>query len=71
MIELIPAYGRKYKNMGEALKDWDDEKDFKVFNGPYCSKRDLDTLIKDWGKVVLVNNEIRHVLGKDIWGNLI
>ena len=71
MIEINPAYGRKYKNIDEALIDWNRGKDFIIFNGPYCSKRNLDLMIKEYGKVVLVINDKRHVLGQDLWGSII
>lgn len=71
MIEIKSAYGRKYKTIKEALEDWDKGKDFRVFNGPYCSNRDLDRMIKDYGKVVLVIGEKRHILGQDLWGSLL
>ena len=71
MIELIPAYGREYNSIVEALKDWEDGKDFQVYNGPYCSVRDLEKMTKDFSKVVLVIGMYRHTLGQDIWGGLL
>jgi hypothetical protein len=45
-IYLLPAYGRNYKTANQALKDWYGGKDFQIYNGPYCSIRDVES-IKD------------------------
>lgn len=71
MIELIPAYGRKYKSMKEAMVDWKDGKDFQVFNGPMCSIRNLDLMINDFDRVILVVNDERKTLGTNIWGDIL
>jgi hypothetical protein len=40
-MTVIPAYGRDYKSKADALKDWNDGKDFKdAVTGQYLSKRD-------------------------------
>jgi hypothetical protein len=40
-MTVIPAYGRDYKSKADALKDWNDGKDFKdAITGQYLSKRD-------------------------------
>jgi len=45
VVELYPAYGRKYKSVSLALADWKAGKDFKVIEGfmreRYCSIRDF------------------------------
>jgi hypothetical protein len=41
---LLPAYGRSYKTKQEALSAWNSGKDFQIYRGPYCSKRDIDQL---------------------------
>ena len=41
---VIGAYGRNYKSVNQALTDWNNGKDFQVYNGPYCSKRDFTIL---------------------------
>jgi len=49
MPELIltPAYGRDYNSKDAVLADWNAGKDFKIHNGPYCSKRDItDEVVK-------------------------
>lgn len=46
-LNVYPAYGRKYKKATEVIRDWDDGKDFKICDGPYCSKRDIPTLKKE------------------------
>lgn len=71
MINIIPAYSRKYKTIEDAVVDWDDGKDFQIFNGPLCSIRDLDLMVTDFDRVVLVVNGERKTLGTSIWGSLI
>jgi hypothetical protein len=46
-ILIIPAYGRKYLNKEDLLKDWDSGKDFKLCGGPYLSVRDIYKLKED------------------------
>lgn len=41
---LLPAYGAKYVSETELVNAWEEGKDFRIFRGPYCSIRDLDTL---------------------------
>lgn len=41
---LLSAYGRKYNNRADVLKDWYSGKDFQIYNGPYCSIRDLEKM---------------------------
>jgi hypothetical protein len=41
---LLPAYGRKYASRQDAVKAWQAGKDFQIYNGPYCSIRDIDTM---------------------------
>ncbi len=43
-IFLLPAYGRNYRNKQDALAAWDSGKDFQIYQGPYCSRRDIDEL---------------------------
>ena len=43
-VFLLPAYGRNYKTKDQALNAWQDGKDFQIYNGPYCSIRDIDQL---------------------------
>lgn len=38
---LTGAYGRKYDTPEAAMKDWQDGKDFRIIDGPYCSIRDV------------------------------
>jgi hypothetical protein len=38
------AYGRKYKTLIEANKDWIEGKDFRTLKGQYCSIRDFTLL---------------------------
>ena len=53
-IVLRPAYGRKYATAQEAIKDWEAGKDFKMFNGRYCSIRDKKDLLKYFGSYILL-----------------
>lgn len=46
-LNVYPAYLRKYKTEAEAKKDWDEGLDFKIYNGPYFSKRDVPALQKE------------------------
>ena len=41
---VMGAYGRKYNTVADALIDWNKGKDFKIYTGPYCSKRDFNIL---------------------------
>jgi len=43
-VILTPAYGRVYATAERALLDWNEGKDFKIQNGPYCSIRDINSL---------------------------
>lgn len=43
-IILVPAYGRQYADKDIAIKAWNEGKDFKIINGPYCSIRDIARL---------------------------
>ena len=44
VLFLLPAYGRQYHTKKEALNAWDSGKDFQIYQGPYCSKRDINKL---------------------------
>lgn len=48
---LVPAYGRSYKTEEACLKDWNDNKDFVIEGGPYCSIRDLESMKEDWSVI--------------------
>jgi hypothetical protein len=38
-IEVVPAYGRDYKNQKDARADWDADKDFRdTQSGSYINK---------------------------------
>ena len=52
-IYLLPAYGRVYKTAEQALQDWRNGKDFKMYNGPYCSIREIQ-IIKDTNVTVKI-----------------
>lgn len=54
VLVLRGAYGRQ-----ATQADWEAGKDFKIVNGPYCSKRDVQ-LMKAWGwsKVRLIRFDV-------------
>lgn len=51
-ITVMPAYGRDYKNKAEALKDWDEGKDFietssrRATDKAYCESKDYKVIIR-------------------------
>lgn len=47
-LTVSGAYGRVYLDAESVLKDWFAGKDFKIVDGPYCSKADLPN-IRDEG----------------------
>lgn len=49
-----PAYGRIYPSVKDLKQGWDWGQDFKIIDGPYFSKRDLDLLKKDYTGLVIV-----------------
>ena len=51
---LGSAYGRRYSNKEAMLKDWEEGKDFKMSNGPYCSIRDLESLKKTFSLIIVM-----------------
>ena len=54
---LLPAYGRRYETESEMLQAWKDGKDFHIYNGPYCSIRDVEIMQLEYG--------IDHVILQD------
>jgi len=56
MIKLVGAYCRNYETGTQAEKDWAEGLDFKIVGGPYTSVRDLNVLLDDWDKIVVVLN---------------
>lgn len=40
IINVVSAYGRNYSYSTEAIKDWENNKDFKIVRGPYINKSD-------------------------------
>ncbi len=50
---VMPAYGRRYPSAAAAVKDWDSGKDFRILRGPYCSVRDSEMLVRDFGHVMI------------------
>jgi len=56
-ITLLGAYGRTYISKAKALDDWQNGKDFQVLDGPYCSIRDMDYLIRTNNKIQILLND--------------
>lgn len=53
MINLIPAYGRRYETEESALADWYGGKDFRIYRGPYTSVRDTALLLENFEEIVI------------------
>jgi len=53
-VTIVGAYGRTYRSKKAILKDWNENLDFKIVNGPYINKADaLRYSVKirfRWGK---------------------
>lgn len=64
MIQLIPAYGRTYKTAADMLQAWKDEYDFMIWNGPYCSIRDVELMKNEHGvtHLVLTHRHLNHTI---------
>ncbi len=54
---VIPAYGAKYSTADEVIMAWEEGKDFKILGGPYCSSRDQEGLVEEFGEVYAVWSE--------------
>jgi hypothetical protein len=53
-LYIVPAYGRKYATVEQALQDWHCGKDFKIdCGGPYCSIRDIESMRKQFKEIRL------------------
>jgi hypothetical protein len=52
-VTLTAAYGRFYHDRDSVLNDWDQGRDFRIINGPYCSKRDAEVLKKKFHSVYI------------------
>ena len=53
MIDLVPAYGRRYTSEEQALSDWHRGKDFRIYRGPYTSIRDTSALLEEFEEIVI------------------
>ena len=61
MLELIPAYGRVYKDTSAMEQDWKAGKDFKIRSGgPYCSIRDSELMREEGYTVVRLYPNMLH-----------
>ena len=59
-LELIPAYGRDYKNQAEVKEAWKRGDDFQVPYGPYCNKADAE---REGANVIIRYNKLMKVVG--------
>ncbi len=64
---LIPAYGRRYFSIEEALEQWKSGVDFRIFGGPYCSIRDLENMKKDFSIIELACGPVSVSERVTIW----
>ena len=53
-ITLVGAYGRQYLTKEQAINAWNQGKDFKILNGPYCSKRDIGVMLRTNDEVCIL-----------------
>jgi len=53
-IILVPAYCRSYETLEEVKKEFYGGKDFKIYQGPYCSERDAINMIKEFGLISIL-----------------
>jgi hypothetical protein len=58
------AYGHDYKTWEDCEKDWKDGKDFKILGGPYCSNRDVMSMIERRVRILMFINGEAEMLGK-------
>lgn len=64
MIILVPAYGRKYETLEEVKKDFYEGKDFRIFDGPYCSERDAKSMLSEYGAINIYYGAKRDLVYK-------
>ena len=46
LLTLVGAYGKQYHDAESAKAAWNKGVDFKILNGPYCSIRDIRTMVR-------------------------
>ena len=57
-LYLIPAPWRvPLQNREDILNDWENGKDFKIVDGPYCSIRDLHYMRKNFNRIYIVYSQ--------------
>jgi hypothetical protein len=54
-LQILPAYGSRYLNSDDMMMAWNSGKDFKIWNGPYCSVRDLPALRKESDRIYIMS----------------
>jgi hypothetical protein len=62
ILDVVPAYGRRFKDGHEALAHWQGGKDWRVAHqGPYTSIRDTRFLMSKGFR------HVRLMWGHDLW----
>lgn len=66
-LEVVPAYGRDYKNQKTVKEDWNANKDFKdPWTGSYINKADADKM-PELNVNVRYDNSRKVVTVKWVW----
>ena len=56
-LYLTPAPWRKWmQTREEIIQDWQAGKDFLIYNGPYCSIRDIEYLRSSYNRVYILHD---------------
>lgn len=70
---LAPAYGQQFINNEDCYEAWCKGRDFKIINGPYCSVRNKDDMLKGGGTILIFSKwndaDANHfvLIGQDWW----
>lgn len=59
---LTAAHGRQYELAESVRADWEDGKDFKIYQGPYCSIRDSNRMLQSGFTHVMVVWQTKSLL---------
>lgn len=65
MFVVTGAYGRKYKTLTDAQKDWESNKDFYIIQGSifsYINRADWEKYNKGWDSVYFVDGTLSSTL---------
>jgi len=50
----LPAYNKFYESEAEVLANWAQGEDFKIYNGPYFSIRDIKLLSQEYREIHVI-----------------